>query len=262
MDQATLRRHRRGLREVEHAQDVQIIRTVAMRLWHLPQFQTGDAFLEERSVKRVGSQFTMRFQPKRDGLKAPKRTESLGDAADDGCGQGAKSSPLGISASQQCTLEHCQKKILGQILRVAYRITAVTDESENGPPIVLAEFAQCIVHRWIPSSGIGARENLHLVERWTRLDAKTLEYAVTIEDPTVWTKPWTVKQELVKQDEQANRIYYEPRCLEGNYGLPSLLLGTRREEAAFAEGRGADPATKDRATCFGGDSGEDPLAGG
>jgi len=111
-------------------------------------------------------------------------------------------------------------------------------------------------------SGIGARENLHLTERWTRLDANTLEYAVTIEDPTVWTKPWTVKQELTRQDDSANRIYYEPRCFEGNYGLPSLLLGTRTEETAFAEGRGPDPATKDRATCFSGDSGEDPLAGG
>src|SRR5262249_33653924 len=71
-------------------------------------------------------------------------------------------------------------------------------------------------------SGVGARENLHLVERWTRLDEKTLEYAVTITDPTVWTKPWTVKQELTKQEDEANRIYYEPRCFEGNYGLPSL----------------------------------------
>jgi hypothetical protein len=110
--------------------------------------------------------------------------------------------------------------------------------------------------------GVGAHENLHVVERWTRLDPTTLEYAITIEDPTVWTRPWTVKQELTKQDDAPNRIYYEPRCFEGNYGLPSLLLGTRLEEAAFAEGRGPDPATKDRATCFGGDSGEDPLAGG
>ena len=45
----------------------------------------------------------------------------------------------------------------------------------------------------------GARENLHLVERWTRLDANTIEYAVTIEDPTTWTRPWTVKQELKRQ---------------------------------------------------------------
>jgi hypothetical protein len=111
-------------------------------------------------------------------------------------------------------------------------------------------------------SGVGARQNLHLVERWTRTDGKTIEYEVRIEDPTVWTRPWTVKQELTRQEEEANRIYYEPRCFEGNYGLPSLLLGTRHEETAFSEGRGPDPATKDRATCFSGDSGEDPLAGG
>ena len=112
------------------------------------------------------------------------------------------------------------------------------------------------------SDFMGARENLHLVERWTRIDGKTLEYAVTIEDPTTWTKPWTVKQEISRQDEQANRIYYEPRCHEGNYGLPALLSGTRAEEAAFAAGKGPDPATKDSATDFGTEGGVDALTGG
>jgi hypothetical protein len=112
------------------------------------------------------------------------------------------------------------------------------------------------------SDFMGAREHLHLVERWTRLDAKTLEYAVTIEDSTTWTKPWTVKQEMNRQDEQANRIYYEPRCHEGNYGLPALLSGTRAEEAAFAAGKGPDPATKDSATDFGTEGGVDALTGG
>ena len=107
-----------------------------------------------------------------------------------------------------------------------------------------------------------AREKLHLVERFTRLDAKTIEYAVTIEDPTTWTRPWTVKQEMARQDEQANRIYYEPRCHEGNYGLPTMLLGTRAEERAFAKGQGADPATKDTATDFGNEGGTDALTGG
>ncbi len=111
------------------------------------------------------------------------------------------------------------------------------------------------------SDFMGARENLHLVERWTRADAKTLEYSVTIEDPTTWTKPWTVKQEMTRQDEQANRIYYEPRCHEGNYGLPALLIGTRAEEAAFAKGRGPNPATKDSATDFGAEGGVDALTG-
>jgi hypothetical protein len=91
----------------------------------------------------------------------------------------------------------------------------------------------------------GSRENLHLVERWTRLDENTLEYAVTIEDPTTWTKPWTVKQELNKQNERANRIYYEPRCHEGNYGLVGVLAGARAVEKAFAEGRGPHPAAVD-----------------
>ena len=106
-----------------------------------------------------------------------------------------------------------------------------------------------------------AREGLHLVERFTRLDAGTIEYAVTIEDANTWTRPWTVKQELVRQDDQANRIYYEPRCHEGNYGLPTMLLGTRVEERAFARGEGPDPATKDTATDFGNEGGIDALTG-
>jgi hypothetical protein len=104
----------------------------------------------------------------------------------------------------------------------------------------------------------GARENLHLVERWTRIDAATLAYEVRIEDPTVWTKPWTVKQEFTLQSGQENKIYYEPRCNEGNYALPGLMRGARLEEVAFAEGRGPDPATKDSATAISGAE-DDPL---
>ena len=86
---------------------------------------------------------------------------------------------------------------------------------------------------------------MHLVERWTRTGPTTLEYEVTIEDPTVWTRPWTAKQEFTKQSDQENRFYYEPRCIEGNFGLPGLLHGRRMEERAFAEGRGPDPGNRD-----------------
>ena len=103
----------------------------------------------------------------------------------------------------------------------------------------------------------GSRENLHLVERWQRLDETTLEYIVTVDDPTTWTRPWTVRQEMSLQDGQLNRIYYEPRCHEGNYGLPGQLVGSRVEEQEFAEGRGPDPATRDTAT--GGGTIGDPL---
>ncbi len=91
----------------------------------------------------------------------------------------------------------------------------------------------------------GSRENLHLVERWTRTGPTTLEYEVTIEDPTVWTKAWTVKEEFTRQSDRDNRLYTEPRCVEGNYGLPGIIHGRRTEERAFAEGRGPDPATRD-----------------
>jgi hypothetical protein len=91
----------------------------------------------------------------------------------------------------------------------------------------------------------GSRENLHLVERWKRTGPNTLTYEALIEDPTVWTRPWTIRQDFARQSEQENRIYYEPRCVEGNFGLPGLLHGRRVEERLFAEGRGADPRTKD-----------------
>jgi len=91
----------------------------------------------------------------------------------------------------------------------------------------------------------GSRENLHLVERWTRTGPSTLAYEVTIEDPVVWTRAWTVKQEFTRQSERENRIYYEPRCVEGNYAFPSMMLAARQADRAFSEGRGPDPATKD-----------------
>jgi hypothetical protein len=82
---------------------------------------------------------------------------------------------------------------------------------------------------------------LHLVERWTRTGPTTIDFKITIEDPTVWTRPWTVQQTFTKQSDVENKIYYEPRCYEGNYALPAMLLGARQQEQAFAEGHGPDP---------------------
>ena len=89
----------------------------------------------------------------------------------------------------------------------------------------------------------GSREHLHVIKGWTRTGPDTLEYAVAVEDPTVWARPWTAKQDFIRQNDQENRIYTEPRCIEGNYGLPGLLHGHRMEDLAFAEGRGVDPRT-------------------
>jgi hypothetical protein len=87
----------------------------------------------------------------------------------------------------------------------------------------------------------GSRENLHIIERYRRLDANTLEYRLTAEDPTTWTRPWTLVQEFTLQDNKSNLIL-EGGCHEGNYGLLGMLAGLRAAEKAFAEGKGPDPA--------------------
>jgi len=106
----------------------------------------------------------------------------------------------------------------------------------------------------------GSRENLHLVERWRRTGPETLDYSVTIEDPTVWTRSWTIKEEFTKQSDKENRIYYEPRCHEGNYAFSALIRNQRLAEEAYAAGKGPHPATKDNATDFVGVE-DNPLGG-
>jgi hypothetical protein len=73
----------------------------------------------------------------------------------------------------------------------------------------------------------GARENLHPVEHWKRTGPDTLRYEVTIEDRSVWTRPWTIVEELTRQSDQENRFYTEPRCVDTNYGFAGLLHARR-----------------------------------
>jgi len=77
----------------------------------------------------------------------------------------------------------------------------------------------------------GSGVNLHLVERFTRLDADTLEYRFTVEDPTTWTRPWTVAYPMTRTDAPV----YEYACHEGNYGLRDILSGARYEEQIVAD---------------------------
>ncbi len=103
----------------------------------------------------------------------------------------------------------------------------------------------------------GAHENLHLIERFRRTDAETIEYSVRVEDPNTWVKPWTIKMDLKKNPDKYNRIF-ESTCHEGNYGLTGMLANTRAAERAFAEGKGPDPAAMNLA--IGGAGGEaDPF---
>lgn len=72
-----------------------------------------------------------------------------------------------------------------------------------------------------------ADRNLHVIERFTRIDAKTLRYKFTVEDPTVWTKPWSGEMVWPATDARI----YEYACHEGNYSFAGILRGARRLEA-------------------------------
>jgi hypothetical protein len=79
-----------------------------------------------------------------------------------------------------------------------------------------------------PRSGVLTDENLHVVERLSRPDADTLLYQATVEDPTLWTRPWTAVVMMKKSDERI----YEYACHEGNYAMPGMLAGAQAEEGA------------------------------
>jgi hypothetical protein len=98
----------------------------------------------------------------------------------------------------------------------------------------------------------GSRENLHLIERYKRINPTTLQITITAEDPTTWVKQFTFVQELRKNADKPNMVY-EGGCHEGNYGLLGMLVNTRAAEKAFAEGKGPDPALEDNATGGAGD---------
>lgn len=102
----------------------------------------------------------------------------------------------------------------------------------------------------------GSRENLHLVERFTRVADNRIIYRVAVEDPTTWVKPWTFEVPWERQPDKANQIY-ESTCHEGNYGLIGMLANTRAAERLFREGKGPDPAKQDNATGGGGQGGID-----
>lgn len=79
----------------------------------------------------------------------------------------------------------------------------------------------------------GSSENLRLVERFRRVSADTLEYRLTFEDPTVWTRPWTMMIPLKRSNEKI----YEYACHEGNRSLTGILAGARTLEKEPDPGR-------------------------
>lgn len=74
----------------------------------------------------------------------------------------------------------------------------------------------------------GSGPNIHLIERFTRLDDGTLLYEATVEDETTWVRPWTYAIPMRKSDQPV----YEYACHEGNYGLENILAGALRDAEA------------------------------
>jgi hypothetical protein len=72
----------------------------------------------------------------------------------------------------------------------------------------------------------GSDENLHLTERFTRVDAETLLYEFTIDNPTAFTKPWSASLPMTRTNDRV----FEYACHEGNYALENILRGARYEE--------------------------------
>jgi hypothetical protein len=70
-------------------------------------------------------------------------------------------------------------------------------------------------------------ETLHLMERFTRTDADTIEYEITVEDPTTFARPWKAVIPITKLPEKTE--IFEYACHEGNYAMANLLSGARAE---------------------------------
>jgi hypothetical protein len=79
-------------------------------------------------------------------------------------------------------------------------------------------------------------KNLRITERFTRTSPDSILYRAIIDDPTVYTKPWTMEVSLEKSEGPV----YEYACHEGNYGLAGVLAGERVQEKRAAEQKGAN----------------------
>lgn len=81
----------------------------------------------------------------------------------------------------------------------------------------------------------GSSENRHVVERFTRSDADTIEYKFTVTDPTRWTRSWTAMVPWTLTEGPM----FEYACHEGNHGMIGILQGSRAQDKAAAAKKGS-----------------------
>jgi len=84
----------------------------------------------------------------------------------------------------------------------------------------------------------GSAENLHVIERFTRIAKDQILYRFTIDDPTTWDRTWSGEYPWVA----TNEPLYEYACHEGNYALGDVLRGARLEEKERAQRPGTPAA--------------------
>jgi len=72
----------------------------------------------------------------------------------------------------------------------------------------------------------GSTDRLHLIERYTLVDSRTLRYEFTVEDPTTWTRSWTAENPMPRIEPPL----YEFACHEGNYGVINVITGLQIRE--------------------------------
>jgi hypothetical protein len=83
----------------------------------------------------------------------------------------------------------------------------------------------------------GAGANLHVTERFTRVDADTIRYEFTVDDPTTWTRTWSAQIPMRRMQGPL----FEYACTEGNYGLANILRGARAADAKAEATANANP---------------------
>ena len=99
--------------------------------------------------------------------------------------------------------------------------TLVVDTTNYSDKIVTNSFNCCGA----------ARENLHVVERFRRVDDSHIDYQYTVDDPAIYTRPWMVSLPMNKTEGPL----FEYACHEGNYAMSDILRGARAQEKIAAE---------------------------
>ena len=77
-------------------------------------------------------------------------------------------------------------------------------------------------YNWLDDAGNFFTDSVHLVERLTMIDRNTMHYAITLDDPKAYTRPWTMAWPITRNDDDAALGLFEEACWEGERNLPAV----------------------------------------